>query len=456
MRVFIALAIALLATLPSKAQSWTKLSTKTVPPGRAFHSMTYDLMRGRILMFGDLTPSQTDTWAWSNRDWTLVPTVMKPKPARDAAMVYDRSRMRTLLFGGRARMANQVTNENWEFDGSNWKQLFPTNSPSPRSDAAVAYDARRRRTVLFSGRGASKFRDTWEWDGVNWRQVATTSPLARIGACMTYDTLRGVCVMFGGRIKTDLDETWEYNGTAWKKINLPLRPAGRWNAAMTYDLKRGVCVLYGGRSNSANKIYSDTWEYNGKSWKQIKLAGPGPLWGAAMEYDATRSEVILFGGIHMVGGQEKWDTWRYSGSPSNPAAYTPIGKGCGGKAGVPSLAALPGSLPYINGPFTIYGSKLPVGKPASLIWGLSRTKWAGFNLPMNLGLLSMPGCNLYSSIEIVQGLNHNGTVRVALNLPNNPYLINKHFYNQILTFDKTANPGGNGLSNGADATIGKR
>ena len=46
-----------------------------------------------------------------------------------------------------------------------WMQVA-ADGPSPRNGAALAYDARRERVVLFGGSGASP--ETWEWDGARW------------------------------------------------------------------------------------------------------------------------------------------------------------------------------------------------------------------------------------------------------------------------------------------------
>jgi len=45
----------------------------------------------------------------------------------------------------------------------------------------MAYDARRRRIVLFGGHdGDNVFGDVWEWDGVRWTLVDDVAPRARV------------------------------------------------------------------------------------------------------------------------------------------------------------------------------------------------------------------------------------------------------------------------------------
>ena len=66
--------------------------------------------------------------------------------------------------------------------GVTWQLLAPAITPSPRWSHNMAYDAVRQRVVLFGGWGSSgrRLNDTWEWDGVNWTQATPTqSPAAR-------------------------------------------------------------------------------------------------------------------------------------------------------------------------------------------------------------------------------------------------------------------------------------
>src|SRR5262249_21314441 len=80
-----------------------------------------------------------------------------------------------------------------------------------RSLHALAYDAQRRRTVLFGGGGLS---DTWEWDGNAWLQrLPARSPSGRDGHAMTYDSALGQVVLCGGSPpgpSAQPVQTWNY------------------------------------------------------------------------------------------------------------------------------------------------------------------------------------------------------------------------------------------------------
>lgn len=75
-------------------------------------------------------------------------------------------------------------------------------APSPRGDAAAAYDEASHQVVVFGGLGAggAALNDTWTWDGSTWtEQHPSVSPAARAFALMAYDPHGRDVVMAGGR-----------------------------------------------------------------------------------------------------------------------------------------------------------------------------------------------------------------------------------------------------------------
>jgi hypothetical protein len=78
---------------------------------------------------------------------------------------------------------------------------------------------------------------------------------------------------------------------------------------MGYDSRRGVVVLFGGVSDAdqnAEKL-DDVWEWNGKAWKRVDVAGPPNRRGHGMAYDSARGQMVLFGGSGADG--DLGDTW---------------------------------------------------------------------------------------------------------------------------------------------------
>ena len=71
----------------------------------------------------------------------------------------------------------------------------------------------------------------------------------------------------------------------------------RFTHAMAYDASRQRVVMFGGKGSSSSPL-SDTWEWDGKVWTQIKpTTSPTGRLGHAMTYDASRQRVVLFGGM---------------------------------------------------------------------------------------------------------------------------------------------------------------
>ena len=89
------------------------------------------------------------------------------------------------------------------------------------------------------------------------------NPSARQNHSLTYDATRGVVVLFGGNDGNSLSDTWEYDGISWKEITpTDLEedgdPEGGWGDSLVFDLNRDVVVL--------QSRLGETWEYNGISW----------------------------------------------------------------------------------------------------------------------------------------------------------------------------------------------
>jgi hypothetical protein len=132
-------------------------------------------------------------------------------------MAFDAAHNQIVLFGGCCDARDNFLNETWTWDGTNWTKQSPTNSPSARYDAAMAYDAAHSQVVLFGGVNNGGLNDTWTWDGTNWtKQSPTNSPSARYNPAMAYDAASGQVVLFGGCCDAGinlLNDTWTWDGT---------------------------------------------------------------------------------------------------------------------------------------------------------------------------------------------------------------------------------------------------
>ncbi len=167
-----------------------------------------------------------------------------------------------------------------------------------------------------------------------------------------------------------------------------------------------------------------------------------------LAFDSVRGTLLLF------GGHPRNDTWELH----DPAFghYGTFGTGCGGTAGVPALAAAPGSLPRLANTFQAQITGLPQRQPAIVHVAFSRTSLGGVALPLALGGIGMPGCRLYTSGDLAQPLNVvGGTASWSLPLGNYPQLVGFTFYNQVFALDAGANALGVVGSNAAAGVIGR-
>lgn len=334
------------------AAGWTQRFPATVPPARHGHSMAFDSLRGVFVLFGgspgSLTtwlPDLADLWEYNGTTWTQRSFQTGPSGRKDAAMTFDRVRGRVVMFGGTSNgSVIQQADAHWEWDGNAWTRH--SFVPPARTTANLVYDRNRNRTVLFGGLGTCQsscptFGDTWEFDGASWTQRSVAGPPARFGASAAYDIVRGVIVLSGGQglcypgctyclpaCLSLYNDTWEWNGTVWTP-----RPAVApllHNAVMTYDAARGSCIVFGGMDRVfliEAWLSAETYLLNGTTWASV---APSPMPPArnsdAAAFDPVRREVIWFGSttsaIPGVSGTFAFNgaQWRRLTTPVAPAA----------------------------------------------------------------------------------------------------------------------------------------
>lgn len=290
---------------------------------RNAHAMVYDGRRGRAILFGGADDSRvcSDTWEWNGDRWTRV-SVTGPGPRTFPSMAYDTYRRRVVLFGGNkvlfgaSEEENKFLDDTWEWADRKWTQIHVSGPPG-RAEAAMGFDHRRGRVVLFGGYYRSngkitRLGDTWEWDGSRWVELKVPGPAPRSSSALAYDSTRARIVLFGGRTQEGLSgETWEWDGRQWIE-NRSALTEGRFNSVMAYDEARHKMIRFGGRF--AGKPVGDTWEYDGHKWTRLDLIGPAPRNHTAMVYDPRLRRIVLFGG-HDFGTSEVsnifGDTWEW-------------------------------------------------------------------------------------------------------------------------------------------------
>jgi N-acetylneuraminic acid mutarotase len=193
----------------------------------------------------------------------------------ELGFVFDTARNRFVAFGS-SMTGGQAVSEVWEYDGSQWTKSGAAPPPG-RLGAAMVYDARRKRTVLFGGMGARRgeasaplLSDTWEFDGTTWTPARVAGPTPRLSPGVAYDSKRGLVLVFGGaNHERVLNDFWAWDGNTWKKL-AEGGPEPRVMGYLAYDKKRDRVVLFGGRRGVPdNTDLGDTWEWDGSTWRRF-------------------------------------------------------------------------------------------------------------------------------------------------------------------------------------------
>jgi len=414
-------------------------------------ALAFDSRRGRMVL------ANTETWELDPAGWHLVaPATNRPVPS---AMVFEAARGRCVTFGYGIVAASPA--ETWTFDGSQWTQIAVPVSPAPRTGTAMVYDANRERVVLFGGANASGTTlhgDTWEFDGATWAQVVTAAaPSARWGHAMAYDTRRGRTVLCGDSAPQMQNDTWEYDGSNWFAFPSGWVPVARWGHGLAFDIARGSVVLLGGFG--ANGSTRDIWTWDGSAWVSFGYSPHNRgVYGHAMAYDAGRLRmVVAHGGWFQpssfnIGNYDS--VWELPPPPT--ATWTRHGLGCAGSAGVPVLDRVGSVVPALGTSFPMQITSLPAQPGAAyLALGFGITQWNGAALPLRLGLIGLPACQLWIAPEPGLGplLLHNGaSLTWQLVLPATPALAGVQLAAQALVFDAAA-PGGVGAVTNAGLAI---
>ena len=280
-----------------------------------------------------------DTWVWDGSNWTQKSPQTSP-PARAAhGMADDSAHRQVVLFGGEAN--GNFLGDTWVWDGSNWTQKAPQTSPSARYLYAMANESAHGQVLLFGGIGivgakSNVLNDTWVWDGSNWTQESPqNSPTARTGTAMAYDSVHDQTVLFGGFVgMTALGETW-----TWSRGPAPAVSA----------VVNGASFVGGGVVPGAIATAFGT---NLTSGPGINLTSSLPLPTMFLNDAViiNNQPVALFA-VDNVSGQQQINfqvPWEAASGPNATVAVENNGT-TGASISVPVLAAQPGIFNYSAG-----------------------------------------------------------------------------------------------------------
>jgi N-acetylneuraminic acid mutarotase len=246
------------------------------PPARWGHSMAWDTVSQRVIMFGGFDGSTyfNDLWWYDpvENTWSQMQAQDAPDSptARYAhSIVWDGQKV--IMFGG-IDSSNNYKNDLWWYEptsGTNgaWiKQIEQdtVGSPSVRRYHSMVRDG--QKVIMFGGfDGADDKNDLWWYDpGLNtWAEMITNgavgSPSARWGHSMVWDTASQRVIMFGGLDDSNTffkNDLWWYDPgvNTWAQQIAVGSPSAREFHSMVWDGTR--VIMFGGNA-AANK--KDLW-----------------------------------------------------------------------------------------------------------------------------------------------------------------------------------------------------
>lgn len=280
--------------------SWQIEPTSLVPSRRAYPAAV-TAHNGALFLFGGQGSGVLrDTWQFDGTVWKeLYPSVSPPARTR-ALLAFDSVRSEVVLYGGLTNNGTPLT-DTWIWNGTTWTAKAPTTNPGPTTTTgAMLYDPVRNRTwFLDAEAGNGPSAKLWSWDGSTgqWTFVAAPGgPPSCTSPSFAFDPVRKVSVMFGG---TGRDDTWTWDGTSWLKL-LPLtRPPGRQGAGLAWDSRRERLVLFGGQTLGVNR--NDVWTWDGQDW--TALVNPAAQVLPSARSFSTFTGLGSSGGMFLLGGE---------------------------------------------------------------------------------------------------------------------------------------------------------
>lgn len=303
------------------APSSVAQTTTQSPPRRAHHALVYDESRQRVLLTGGSTPHDggqrfeffNDLWAFDGKTWAALGE--SGDKMSGMRLAWDGVSRRVLSFGGYTGRSVGVLRA---LTGDQWSTIGQ-NADLPAAEPGFVFDSKRDRFVALGGSaGPGQALDgTWEFDGAAWTRATTAAPPARQSHVMVFDERRGRTLIFGGmgsaprgQRPPTLGDTWEFDGASWIERRVT-GPGARSGAGVAYDSKRGLVILFGGVGEG---FFGDTWSWDGSVWKRLSDTGPEPRGMGYLAYDRQRDRVVLFGGRKGWPDGDLNDTWEWDGA----------------------------------------------------------------------------------------------------------------------------------------------
>lgn len=222
----------------------------------------------------------------------------------------------------------------------------------------------------------------------------------------------------------------------------------------------------GGMGPASSPLATATLSATGTAgWRAATFAAPVTINAGETFYlihDAASFDVSLLGGgtppavpTLMDPGFGFFVPISLQGIPDQ-AAWRITCTGSGGNA-TPVLSTR--GVPTTGQSFDLLLDQALPNASAFLLLGTSRTTFQQFTLPLDLGFLGAPGCEILASWDVMLApftTDAAGQATIPMPVPNLPGLVDAHVYTQMLIIDPQANALGVATTRALDLEIGVR
>ena len=400
------------------ATGWSLVST-TGPVYRGTPGLVYDGIDGYVLLFGggwSGGAGTNDTWTFHAGTWTNISSQIStaPSPREDAAVAYDAADHEVVLFGGYTDYPGgspYLLNDTWTYASGVWTNVTSSagNAPAPRLYGVLTYDSADQEVILFGGDSlvfGLTLSDTWAFYQGTWHDITPvvgTPPPDTGTAAAAYDPATHSLICHVGY------DDWSFSNNTWTALPAGGAPPPSVRGEMITYSDRGYLLMTGGVDTSW-VAYNSTWAFNGSAWTDISsesaLAPPG-VWFGGLVNDSSDGVALFFGGCTAQGcNSANGQTWQFNYAvPLTVSLQAPDGE-----VGVPlslTTVAQGGGLVY---PFYNY-SGLPPGCASANVSVLVCTPSVPGNYSVTVQVTDQLGytnasspANLTIALHVVVGL----------------------------------------------------
>jgi cysteine-rich repeat protein len=280
-----------------KNKNWQQLATSLPTQPTGGMGVTFDIAGQRLLAVGGnanpgntlVVAPQTSTLTWNGSAW-ISAGVALPAARSDVAVVS--SRRHVIAFGGRTNGTSGPTDTVILTPTSGWA---PPAYVGTRFAMASANLRDRASAIIYGGQTASGFSsftsETFELTKDGFFSRGTSGPTPRSFAALAYDAAHRNLVLFGGSASGGANgETWLWTNS-WASVTPSMPPPARSETQFAFD---GVGVAMVGGNNGGP--LDDAWRWNGSAWAPLSFTLPTPKFAGAASFDPIGKRMIGNGG----------------------------------------------------------------------------------------------------------------------------------------------------------------